>query len=256
MALFFENDEEGSAEGRKEGFPRYRELLERHWKEFLAVGFLTLVFHIPFAGGLVYAALSSSALLALCAGLVGGAIAGPGLSCMYDLILRRLRNDKGDAWTCWKRAFRQNWRASLLPGIVQSMFISMLAFSGFVIYQGARPATLGTLLLLLFAALFVTMLMSVWWPQVALFDQKQSLRLKNGLFFILFHPWPVLGAALLQLLWWAVLFLFLPWTAFAVPVLGLWYILFLTQFLLYPKLNEDFKIEEKIRAAFPGRLDD
>ena len=51
-----------------------------------------------------------------------------------------------------------------------------------------------------------------------------------------------------------VMFLLLPWSGFAVPVLGVWYILFLAIFLLYDKLNEAFRIEEQIGAQFPEQI--
>ena len=72
MGLFFAGDEERFIPGvRKAGFPRYKEVLEGSWKEFFFVGFLTLLYFIPFAAGMVYAVLSKSALFALASGLVG-----------------------------------------------------------------------------------------------------------------------------------------------------------------------------------------
>ena len=252
--MFFPDDERAIPGVRKGGFARYREVLEASWKGFFMVGFLTLLFLIPFAGGMVYAVLSKSALIALLAGIVGGIFAGPGLACMYDNILRRLRNDKSDWWTCWKRALGQNLRASILPGVVQCVFLGMVIFSGALMLWGAAPPSLGTIGLLLVGSLILTMLLTVWWPQVVLFTQKPGIQLKNSLFFVLFHLGRVFLAALLRVLWWLILFFFLPWTAFVVPILGVWYILFLSVFLVYRDLDTDFKIEEQIREAFPGTL--
>ena len=79
MGLFFTDDEERFTSGlRKSGFPRYKEVLEASWKDFIKAGFLTLVFHIPLAAGLVYAVGSRSALAAILAGLLGGMIGGVG----------------------------------------------------------------------------------------------------------------------------------------------------------------------------------
>ena len=109
------------------------------------MGFLTLLFFVPFAGGMVYAVLSKSALMALISGLLGGAIAGPGFACLVDLILRRLRNDRDDWWA--------------------------------LMIWGAGTVTMGTLLLLLVASLFLAMLMLGWWPQVVLFEQKSFIQI-------------------------------------------------------------------------------
>ena len=118
MGLFFGGFDDRSIPGlRKGGFARYREVLEENWKDFIKVGFITLVFFIPLGAGLVYAVGTKSALLAILAGLAGGAISGLGYACMVDLILRRLRNDRDDWSVCWKRSMKQNALASLLPGI-------------------------------------------------------------------------------------------------------------------------------------------
>jgi len=58
----------------------------------------------------------------------------------------------------------------------------------------------------------------------------------------------------LQLLWWIVMVLFLPWSAFLVPFLGVWYILYLSNFLLYDQLDQAFRIEEQIGEAFPEQI--
>lgn len=257
MGLFFASDEEHYVPGlRKTGFPRYKEVLEDSWKEFFFVGFLTLLYYIPFAGGMVCAVLSKSALVALVSGLVGGAIAGPGFACLVDLILRRLRNDRDDWWPCYKRAMRQNFRAAILPGVFQCLILGMIVFAWALMIWGAGTVTMGTLLLLLVASLLLAMLMMGWWPQVVLFEQKAPIQIKNALFFAIFHFKKVLGAALLQVVWWAVIALFMPWTAFVVPILGVWYVLYLGLFLIYPDLNRDFRVEEQIEEKFPGRLED
>lgn len=255
MGLFFGGDEERFTPGvRKGGFPRYREILEANYKVFFLVGFIALVFYIPLAAGLVYAVGSRSSLAAILAGLVGGAIAGPGYACLVDLIMRRLRDDKGDWTVCWKRSMRQNWKASLLPGAVQGLFLALIVFSGTLIYWGAAPISVGTLLLLAFSIVLGTMVLTVWWPQVVTFDQKPLQQVKNAVLFGVFHFGKTLLSAIVQILWWAVLVLFMPWTAFVVPIIGLWYILFVALHLIYPMLDGDFRIEEQIEEKFPGRL--
>lgn len=254
MGLFFPDSENRFTYGRAIGFARYREVLEQNFKEFFLVGFITLVFLIPFGLGIVYAILSSSALVMLAASVIGGAVSGPGVACMYDIILRRLRNDKSDWWTCYKKSMRQNLCAAILPGIVQCVFIGFLIFSGALLWWAKQPITIGTVAILLLSSVFSMMILSVWWPQVVLFDQRAGLQLKNTMFFILFHLGRVLGAAVLQVAWWAVMFLFLPWTAFLIPFLSMWYILYLAVFILYRPMDEAFHIEDQINERFPGQI--
>ena len=127
-------------------------------------------------------------------------------------------------------------------------------FSGALMLWGATPPSLGTIAILIVGSIVLAAILTVWWPQAVLFTQKLGIRLKNTLFFILFHPGRVLGGAVLQVVYWLILFLFLPWTAFVVPILGDWYIIFLAVFFIYRPMNKDFKIEEQIREAFPDNL--
>lgn len=256
MGLFFPDDENRFTYGRAVGFARYREVLERNFKEFFLVGFITLVFLVPFGLGMLYAILTKSALVMLAASVIGGAVSGPGVACMYDIILRRLRNDKSDWWVCCKKSLRQNWRSSILPGVVQCVFLGFLIFSGALLWWAEQPITIGTVLILLLASVLFMMVHSVWWPQVVLFDQRAGLQLKNAMFFILFHLGRALGAAVLQVAWWVIMFLFLPWTAFLVPFLSMWYILYLAVFILYRPMDEAFHIEDQINERFPGQIQD
>lgn len=56
------------------------------------MGFVTLLGFLPFALGMGYAILSSSALVMLAASVVGGLFARPFVYAMYDLIFRSLRD--------------------------------------------------------------------------------------------------------------------------------------------------------------------
>jgi hypothetical protein len=98
------------------------------------------------------------------------------------------------------------------------------------------------------------MLFTVWWPQVVLFDQKQGIRLKNCLLFLIRYLIPTLKAAAVQLIWWVLLVLFLPWSGFVVPFIGMWYIVYVSTFLIYDRLDEAFAIEEQIAEVFPEQI--
>ncbi len=256
MAMFYpeEQDHLEGLEIKKTGFPRYKEVLEGNWKTFLIAGFLTMVYFIPFVGGMVYAVLSKSFIVAAIACVVGGAIAGPGIACLYDLILRRLRDDMSSWWTSWKKATKNNWLASIVPGIIQCSYFGMATFVVSLMFYGITTPSLGTMGLLLLGMIIGTMIMTVWWTQIVLFRQSTWLRLKNSFFFSVFHLWKMLLCSLIQVVWWVLMILFLPWSALVVPFLGVWYIQFLSLFIIYKHLDRDFRVEDQIRAAFPGVL--
>jgi len=54
----------------------------------------------------------------------------------------------------------------------------------------------------------------------------------------------VLGVGVLQLAYLAVFVLFAPWSLLLLPVIGLWYIVFLSQLLIYERMDDAFHIEE------------
>ena len=253
MGLFFPSDDEKLPPGQRRGFARYTQLLGRDFKQLFLMDLLTLASFIPYGFGVGYAVLSRSVLVLIPVCIVGGMIFGQGLAAMYDLILRRMRDVESDWWICFKRSLRQNRRAALLPGALEGLFLGFLIFLGVLIWQ-AGIITPGTLVILAGGTLLFTMVFSVWWPQVVLFDQSPVIQLKNCVLFCIRCFFRALGVSVLQIAFWAVMVLFLPWTGFLVPFLGVWYILFVAVFLIYDRLNEAFRIEEQICARFPEQI--
>ena len=254
MGIFFPDEPDHFPNQRPVGFKRYAQVLEANWKRFFLVDLLTLATLIPFAAAVILAVLTSSLVVLIPGCIVGGLIAGPGLACMYDCILRALRDNRDDWWHNYKKAFRQNLGASLLPGVIQCLFVGFVVFAGAMMWWSQLPVTAGTVAIMALSLLIVTAMFSIWWPQVVLFSQKPKFQLKNCILFLIRYFWRSLGVSALQLLWWAFMALFMPWTAYVVPFLGVWYILYVSQFLLYDKLNDAFRIEEQIAQSFPQQI--
>lgn len=254
MGIFFPDEPDHFPDRRPTGFKRYAQVLERDWKRLMIVNFLTLCWVMPFVLGVGYAILSSSVLVLIPACVLGGILAGPGMACMHDMVLRGLRDNTDDWWFSYKRALKQNFRAAVLPGIAAGLFWGFFAFSCAMLWWAPGNPGLGTVAVMAVSALLVTMVFTVWWPQVALFDQKPGIQLKNCLLFCLRWFLPTLGAAALKLGWVLILVLLMPWSGFIIPFLGIWYIVFLSNFRIYDRLNEEFRIEEMIAEAFPGQI--
>ena len=207
---------------------------------------------LPLAVGVAWAILSSSVLVLLPASLLGGAIAGPFLACLYDTVLRALRDAPGSWAQNYKRSLAQNAKAALLPGALTGLFLGAAAFAGMLLFfwSTVRPGV-GTVLVYLFSWLVFLVLSTLYWPQLVLFDQRAGVRLRNALLFTVKYFWVTVGVALLQLAWWAFMVLFAPWTLLLLPFVGCWFDLFVALFLLYGRLDEAFAIEESIARAFP-----
>lgn len=246
MGLFVHEDSDFDPDIRQTGFNRYKQLLSFHAFHWLKLNLLTLAGSLPLAAGICYAILSSSIFVLIPCAIVGGMIFGPFLAGLYDGILRGLRDAPENWWAAYRKSWRQNWRDSLLPGAVLGFLLGMYAFMAALFWWTDSPQTTGTILLYLFSGLLFLLLNTLYWPQLVLFRQTLPNRLRNIILFTVKYLWRVLGVSVLQLAYCLILVLFAPWTLLLLPLLGAWYIIFLSQFLLYDRLNQELHIEEQL----------
>ena len=108
--------------------------------------------------------------------------------------------------------------------------------------MGGDGAVCGNYRRYLAGLLLILVANTLLWPQIVLFRQNPAIRLRNALLFLIRYFWRVMGTGILQLLHWAVYVLFAPWTLLLLPVTGVWYIVFLSQFLLYAQMDEALRI--------------
>ena len=244
MGLLFAEDPHFNENERQTGFYHYRQLLSARFGRWWKINLLTLAGFTPLAAGLFYSVASSSVLVLLPCSLLGGMIAGPFLAGMYDAILRGLRDDPRPWWDGYQQSWKQNWRGSLIPGALLGLAAGVYTFMAMLFWWAERSPSPGTVALYLFSLLVVLIVNTLYWPQLVLFRQKASIRLRNCLLFWSKYFWRVLGVGVLQLVYLAVFVLFAPWTLLLLPVLGVWYILFLSQFLIYEQTDEAYQIEK------------
>ena len=236
---------------RLTGGARCRELLGRDLLRFLIVNLLTILGFLPLIAGIAYAILSSSILVLLPACILGGMIAGPAMACMHDTILRSLRDAPGQTAENYRRALRQNWRQALGPGIAFALMLGLYAFMIMLLWWSEADPGWGTIALLACGMLLFFMFFSVYWQLLVLFDQPQKQRILTCLLFIVKYFPRVFFSAVRQMLYWAVLILFMPLSVILLPFTGIWFILFTEDFRLYDTMNETFEIEKQIAEAFP-----
>ena len=232
---------------RKTGLPRLWETLSRDFWDLFRAGFLALLGCVPFLLGLAYSLSSHVLIFAPLLGLLGGALAGPELCGLADTVLRGLRDEPGFWWRTYRRAWVRNAKASLLPGALGGGLLSTQMF--FLFHAGALQ--IGTAMgAALAAGVLLVLAVSLYlWPQLALMELSFSQLIKNSaLLFI--GQLPRSLAAL------AVLAVYLGLTArfylFAVtllPLTNLWLPVLPALFLIYPGINENFQIEEKLGGA-------
>lgn len=249
MGLFVHEDPYYDPDVRQVGFNRYKQLLSQHTFSWIKLNLLTVLGALPLAAGIGYAILSSSILVLIPVSILGGMIWGPFLAGLYDGILRGLRDAPESWWTAWRRSLRQNGQESLLPGGVLGLLIGMYAFMAALFWWSAAPQTMGTIVLYLFSGALFFLLNTLYWPQLVLFRQTTLNRMRNIILFTAKYFWRMAGVTLLQLVYCLVYVLLAPWTVLLIPILGLWYITFLSQFFIYEQMDQELGIEEKFKGA-------
>ncbi|KIR02210.1 hypothetical protein P261_01024 [Lachnospiraceae bacterium TWA4] len=254
MGLFFNYETSASIGKRATGFARYRELLERDFSKFLVINLLTLVGFLPFAFGVFSSIIFSSSLLLIPASIVGGIFVGPTLCGLYDAIFRSLRDAPNDWWSNYKKAWKQNFKSSIVPGIVLCLLIGLYIFMFMLFFWANTAPSIGTILVYILSICLFLMIITVFWPQLVLFSQTNKQRLINCLLFSVRYLWKMLLVTILQVFYWGLIVLFLPWSIVLLPLTGFWFILFLVNFILYSAFDESFKIEEQIAKYFPDQV--
>ena len=113
---------------RKTGIFRLWETLSWDFWDLFRAGFLALLGCAPFLLEVAYSLSAHVLIYAPAAGLLGGAIAGPELCGLADTVLRGLQDEPGFWWHTYRRAWRQNAGACLLPGAVGGCLLSTQVF--------------------------------------------------------------------------------------------------------------------------------
>ena len=249
---------ETPVQGRKVGIARFFELLGRDLWPLYKSGILCVLGFLPGTALAVFGMMAGSALLTVVGGVVGGLVGGPFLSGMIDTVLRALRDEAGYWWVTYRKAFKRNFKASLVPGVLYTVVVTLQIFLVYfcfnMLYHGTNvgvPLWVATVLnLVLFQMLFAYM-----WPQVVLLDQPLSLTLKNSInCMIAFLP-HALAAAIVQVLFWGVVILCMPLGLFLMLIFGFWFVTEVSCQIVYGDIDRVFHIEENIRKLKDAELE-
>ena len=230
---------------RKTGYPRFEELLLQNGDSFFKAGFLAAISFLPFYIGLVVAIEIHQFPLMLIAGILGGCIAGPQITGLADTILRAQRDEPGIWWLTYKDAWKKNWKASLVPGALIGFLTASFVFA--LMHLNTDSLSIPVLIGFAGSALLCLAVFTYLFPQIALFDMKLDLILRNCLLLTLRHPCKTLGAALLQAIYWGLFLAFYPISQIFLPLTGLWFPMFMGLSVIYPPMEKAFDLEALVK---------
>lgn len=229
---------------RKIGLRRFWEVLSRDFWDVFRAGFLALLGSLPFLVGMAFAITSHVLIFAPIAGLVGGALAGPQLCGLADTILRSLRDEPRFWWHIYRRAWKRSAKDSLLPGALGGVLLSAQIF--LLLHAGALELSMAAGAGLIAGLLLVLAVSLYFWPQLALMELPFPQLLKNScLLFIGQLPRSFVALAIV-VVYFGLMLRFFMFAVSLFPIFNLWLPALPALFLIYPGINENFQIEEKL----------
>jgi len=237
---------------RKKGAARFFELLGRDLTSYWLASFLAVISALPFALGVWFSVVTHAIAPMLLAGVLGGMIAAPQISGLQDTILRSLRDEPGYWWNTYRRAWKRNVKASLVPGALGGLVLATQLFSA--AHLDTAQSSLMPVALLVGAVLLAGLAQYVF-SQVVLLEMPFGSILKNSVFLFLgYLPRTLLGV-LWQLLYWGVVALFWPLSSFLIVIAGFWLPALLSLMAIYPMLDKSFHVEETVKKMRDEQLE-
>lgn len=238
-------EQEDDLRGRKTGIARFFQLLGRDLGSFYKAGFLFLLGVLPGLAVIYFSVMAVSLIGCILGGILAGAAGGPLMAGLTDTILRSLREESTLWWHVYKKAWKQNWKQSMVPGIAFGVFFGIWSFIIMRLPDMTGVPTMVWITLILgivFALIFVLYLFA----QLVLVHVSMGQLLKNsGLFFLGFFP-QSLAAGLVSAIYWALVFLYLPYSVLVLTLTTAWLPILISLMIIYPVINRVLHIEEQI----------
>ena len=263
MGLFPSADDFKSGHGiqkdapRKTGVGRFFELLGRDMNGMFLANLLACLGFLPVICLVYIGFLMNNLPVMLVSAAVGGILAGPTLAGVYDTVLRALRDEPGYWWTTYRRAFRQNFKASILPGILYCVVVTVQIFMVYFCFnmlaQGVNVGT-GVWVATVLNLVIFHMMFAYMWPQVVLLEQPLRQTLANSVRCMLAFLPHALAAAIVQVVFWGIVILCMPLGLLLMVVFGFWFSCEVCCQIVSGDLERVFHIEEKIRARKDAEL--
>ena len=243
---------------RKTGLPRFFELLGRDLPNLYKASFLAGLASLPALLLVGFGISIKSIFITLGAALATGWLVGPFLCGVFDTTLRALRDEAGYWWPTYRRAFKANFKGSLLSGMVFTAVVSLQVLACTTLLESGVTSVFTWVVMVL--NLFLgTGFYSYYWAQMVLIDATLAQRVKNScLMFIAFLP-QTLAATVFQVAYWALLYLLMPMGIVVFLAFGFWLPLLVALMTIYPSMDRVLHIEETLyerhKDDYKGEVD-
>lgn len=242
MSLF--SPDHSPSVSQSSGLRRLWTIFTRDTPGLLGAGLLAAFSSLIYSAGL-FLSIDTHALLPMLIGCpLGGLIASPQLCGMSDTVLRSLRDEEEGWWKTYRRAWKQNVKGSLLPGALGGL---LFGFQAFILAHVINMHPGWYLMLAMLLGVAAATAIATWLlPQLALMDLPLGRALLNAMLLCARYPLKTLGATVIQLLYWGVVVLALPYSLAIFVLLNFWLPVLASTTVIYGALDDTFHIEETI----------
>ena len=237
---------------RKKGIARFIEILGRDFGNLVKLNLLFFACAFPaillFIWAILNIGIGGFLFWAFLAWIASFPV-GPALTAMHYLITKMLRDDPGFIWHDFKKAFKENFKETLLPGMLYTLVIGSQVLSFFYYMAGSAQGQMSfpILVLYLFSVLLFAMAAPYFFIQKPYLDLKNGGVIKNSLLLAIGNaPRSFAGALfgtgllILQILFFPASFLFLILIGFTIPCL-------INLMWVWPPIDKVFGIEKTLR---------
>ncbi|MCR4951357.1 MAG: hypothetical protein K6A40_08560 [Solobacterium sp.] len=236
---------------RAVGLSRIWEMISRDYVSFWLAGILNVLTFLPFLflAGLGYA--THSLLIALLGGVIGGIIAAPGFYGLADTLLRSLRDEPGDWWYRYSGALKNNWKKTLVPGIIAGGIFSVQIFILLhipMLDMGFGMVICQIVSMTVFTGIFLWAL-----AQQVLIELSVMAMIKNSLLLFFRYLPRSLAASLIAIAWMILVNLLFPGSVFLLLTAGLWLPMLCCMQIIYPTIDEIFGIEKALNEELAAK---
>ena len=230
---------------RQRGWRRFFQLLARDGWNWYFAGGLAALSALPFLIGMIVSVEENALLPMLLTSPLGGLLTAPQLVGLADTLLRSLRDEESAWWATYRRSWKRNVRASLLPGAVFGLLFGIQLFTLCHVVTAEPDLAVGAWVML--SVLLITPVVAELLVLQAAVELPFQSLLRSAVILCFRKPARTLGALLIQLAYWGALVWLYPRSLVAFGLLHFWFPTAISTLLIYPPLEEAFDLENRIR---------
>lgn len=247
---------------QKRGFGRFFEIVGRDFGNIFKLNLLVQLCWLPAQVLFLFAVLSFMAggaqqfILFGVLAAVASIPVGPAYTAQSYILTKMLRDDPGFVWHDFKKAFKQNFKLSVVPGILYSVLAGSQILGGvYYIYLAAEASSFLMLALFALSVIFFAMISPYFFAQAPYLDLRAGPMLKNSLLLAIGNAPRSLAGGLIALVLVLAQLIVFPLTLPLTVAVGYSLPMLINLMWIWPMVDKTFKINETLKQREANRLD-